>query len=65
MPSSEHILARSAPRGTGLVAGTADGVWSRGVAADAVFEIGSISKTFTATLLASRVADGVVALLRP
>jgi CubicO group peptidase (beta-lactamase class C family) len=61
MPPLEQI----APRGTALVVGTAEGVWSRGVPGDAVFEIGSISKTFTATLLASLVADGVVAYDEP
>ena len=41
------------------------GVWSRGVEPDAVFEIGSITKTFTATVLASMVRDGLVALDDP
>jgi serine-type D-Ala-D-Ala carboxypeptidase/endopeptidase len=61
----KHMLERTAPRGVGLVVGTGTGVWSRGVASDAVFEIGSISKTFTATLLASIVRDGLVALDDP
>ena len=58
-------LERAAPRGAALVVGTTQGIWSRGVAPDAVFEIGSISKTFTATLLAALVEDGVVALDDP
>ena len=64
-----EILGRSAARHPGLVVGVhADGetgVWSRGVEPDAVFEIGSITKTFTATVLASMVRDGLVALEDP
>jgi CubicO group peptidase (beta-lactamase class C family) len=64
------ILGRSAARHPGLVVGVRagdgeTGVWSRGVEADAVFEIGSITKTFTATVLASMVRDGLVALDDP
>ena len=55
------MLERSAPRGVALVVGTGEGIWSRGVASDAVFEIGSISKTFTATLRAGMMRDGLVA----
>jgi CubicO group peptidase (beta-lactamase class C family) len=64
-----EILGRSAARHPGLVVGVhahgETGVWSRGVEPDAVFEIGSITKTFTATLLASMVRDGLVALSDP
>ena len=64
-----EILGRSAARHPGLVvgvhAGGETGFWSRGVEPDAVFEIGSITKTFTATLLASMVRDGLVALDDP
>jgi CubicO group peptidase (beta-lactamase class C family) len=64
-----EILGRSAARHPGLVVGVhADGeigVWSRGVEPDAVFEIGSITKTFTATVLASMLLDGLVALDDP
>jgi len=53
----------------GLVVGVrtagASEIWNRGVAPDAVFEIGSITKTFTATLLASLARDGVVGLDDP
>ena len=41
------------------------GVWSRGVAPDSVFEIGSITKTFTATLLADMAREGLVAFDDP
>ena len=58
-------VERAAPRGAAIVVGTTQGIWSRGVSPDAVFEIGSISKTFTATLLAALVDDGVVALDDP
>ena len=61
----KHVLERGAPRGVALVVGTDAGVRSRGVASDAVFEIGSITKTFTATLLAAMVRDGLVALDDP
>jgi CubicO group peptidase (beta-lactamase class C family) len=63
------VLERSAARHAGLVvgaqAGGERGIWSRGAEPDAVFEIGSITKTFTATLLASMVRDGLVALDDP
>jgi CubicO group peptidase (beta-lactamase class C family) len=64
-----EILGRSAARHPGLVVGVhaagETGVWSRGVGPETVFEIGSITKTFTATVLASMVADGSVALDDP
>jgi serine-type D-Ala-D-Ala carboxypeptidase/endopeptidase len=65
----ERILERHAPRGMALVAGMCaggeSGLWSRGIAADAVFEIGSVTKTFTATLLAALGDEGIVALDDP
>ncbi len=65
----EAVLARSAARHAGLVvavrAGGEDGFWSRGVAPDAVFEIGSITKTFTGTLLADMAREGLVAFDDP
>ncbi len=65
----DAVLERSAARHKGLVVGVhADGetgFWSRGAAPGAVFEIGSITKTFTATLLAGMANDGLVALDDP
>jgi serine-type D-Ala-D-Ala carboxypeptidase/endopeptidase len=67
--SVSAVLERSAARHAGLAVGVSaageSGIWSRGVAPGAVFEIGSISKTFTATLLAGMVRDGLVALDDP
>ena len=64
----EAVLGRSAARHAGLAvgisAGGESGVWTRGETA-ATFEIGSITKTFTATLLASMARDGLVALDDP
>ena len=64
----EPVLQRSAARHAGLVVGVAaggeTGLWRRGDTA-ATFEIGSITKTFTATLLASMARDGLVALGDP
>jgi D-alanyl-D-alanine-carboxypeptidase/D-alanyl-D-alanine-endopeptidase len=67
-----HVLKRSAARHAGLVvgvrAGSDVGLWSRGELPDgshSVFEIGSISKTFTAMLLAGMARDGLVALDDP
>jgi serine-type D-Ala-D-Ala carboxypeptidase/endopeptidase len=63
------ILERSTARHRGLVVGVhaagETGVWSRGVGPGAVFEIGSTTKTFTATLLADLARDGLVALDDP
>jgi serine-type D-Ala-D-Ala carboxypeptidase/endopeptidase len=63
----EAVLARHGRRHGGLVAGTLDGgerqvVARGGVAEDAIFEIGSITKTFTALLLAIMAGDGRAAL---
>jgi D-alanyl-D-alanine-carboxypeptidase/D-alanyl-D-alanine-endopeptidase len=64
-----RVLERSAARHAGLVvgvrAGGESGLWSRGVPPDAIFEIGSITKTFTATLLADMSRAGLVALDDP
>jgi D-alanyl-D-alanine-carboxypeptidase/D-alanyl-D-alanine-endopeptidase len=64
-----RVLKRSAARHAGLVVGVGAGgetaCWSRGLAAGSIFEIGSITKTFTATLLASMARDGLVALDDP
>ena len=63
------ILERSTARHPGLVVGVRAagkvGILSRGVDPEAVFEIGSITKTFTATLLADLERDGLVALDDP
>ncbi len=68
-PPSTASSQRSAARHAGLVVGVRDvGLWSRGDLPDgprSLFEIGSISKTFTATLLAGMVRDGLVALDDP
>lgn len=65
----DEILGRSRARHPGLVvgvrAGGETGIWSRGVPPETVFEIGSITKTFTATLLAMLVREGLVALDDP
>ena len=66
------VLAESSERRVGLVIGAQarreTGFWHRGSLADGpgtVFEIGSITKTFTATLLADMARDGIVALDDP
>jgi serine-type D-Ala-D-Ala carboxypeptidase/endopeptidase len=67
------LLERSAVRRTGLVVGVrADGgaiaYWSRGRLPDgprSIFEIGSITKVFTATVLADMALEGLVALDEP
>jgi serine-type D-Ala-D-Ala carboxypeptidase/endopeptidase len=66
------VLAGSPERRTGLVIGVEargeSGFWHRGVLPDGpgtIFEIGSITKTFTATLLADMARDGIVALDDP
>jgi CubicO group peptidase (beta-lactamase class C family) len=66
----EAVLARSAARHTGLVvavrSGGETGFWTRGgLAAESVFEIGSITKTFTGLLLADMAREGLVALGDP
>jgi CubicO group peptidase (beta-lactamase class C family) len=68
-----RLLARSAARHTGLVVGVwtgGDGVsiWQRGqlpAGPNSIFEIGSITKVFTATLLADMAETGLVALDDP
>ncbi len=60
------VLERSAARHTGLVvavrSGGETGFWTRGgLAPESVFEIGSITKTFTGLLLADMARDGLVA----
>src|SRR5688500_18273317 len=65
-------LAKTPARRTGLVVGVEAhgerGVWHRGRlpdGAETIFEIGSITKTFTTTLLADMARDGLVALDDP
>ena len=60
-----HTRASHPALVVGVHADGETGVWSRGAEPDAVFEIGSITKTFTATVLASMVRDGLVALDDP
>jgi D-alanyl-D-alanine-carboxypeptidase/D-alanyl-D-alanine-endopeptidase len=66
------VLAQSAERHVGVVIGIrrrgATGFWHRGSLPDGpgtIFEIGSITKTFTATLLADMARDRTVALDDP
>jgi serine-type D-Ala-D-Ala carboxypeptidase/endopeptidase len=66
------LLAKRAGRRAGLVVGVRargeTSFWHRGLLADGpntIFEIGSITKTFTATLLADMAREGVVALDDP
>jgi serine-type D-Ala-D-Ala carboxypeptidase/endopeptidase len=64
------LLERSAARHTGLVvavrSGPETGVWTRGGLTPAsVFEIGSITKTFTGLLLADMEREGLVAFDDP
>jgi CubicO group peptidase (beta-lactamase class C family) len=68
----EPVLERSAVRRTGLVvgarAGRDCGLWHRGrvpAGPESIFEIGSITKTFTGTLLALMAHEGLVALDDP
>jgi serine-type D-Ala-D-Ala carboxypeptidase/endopeptidase len=68
----EPVLARSAVRRTGLVVGARAGgdsaLWHRGLLPDgasSILEIGSITKTFTGTLLADMAREGLVALDDP
>jgi serine-type D-Ala-D-Ala carboxypeptidase/endopeptidase len=68
----EPVLGRSALRHTGLVVGAIAygevALWHRGQLPDgprSIFEIGSITKTFTATLLADMAREGLVALDDP
>ena len=63
-----HVLARTHVSRTGLVVGAwrdgeQIGLWERGelpAGAGSIFEIGSITKVFTATLLADMARDGLV-----
>jgi serine-type D-Ala-D-Ala carboxypeptidase/endopeptidase len=68
----DALLARHAGRHVGLVVGVRmgreTGFWHRGRLPDGpgtIFEIGSITKTFTATLLADMAGEGLVALDDP
>lgn len=74
LPADSAVRALLAPRvtlpGTGIVVGLLDASGARrfvalGVADDRVFEIGSITKTFTASILADMVARGEVRLDDP
>jgi D-alanyl-D-alanine-carboxypeptidase/D-alanyl-D-alanine-endopeptidase len=65
----EAVLCRSAARRAGLVVGVRSGgecgFWHRGRLPDgagSIFEIGSITKPFTATVLADMAHEGLVAL---
>lgn len=69
---TERLLERSSARHTGLVVGVVAGgetaLWHRGRLPDgprSILEIGSITKSFTATLLADMARDGLVALDDP
>ena len=65
-----HVLARTHVSRTGLVVGAwrdgeQIGLWDRGelpAGAGSIFEIGSITKVFTATLLADMARDGLVGI---
>jgi len=66
------VLAESSERRVGLVVGVRlrgeAGMWHRGRLPDGagtIFEIGSVTKTFTATLLADMAREGIVALDDP
>ena len=67
------VLERSRPTSTGLVAGAWAGgdeivLWHRGklpAAARSIFEIGSVSKLFTATLLAAMAREGLLGIDDP
>ena len=66
------LLARSSARHAGLVVAVrsprVEGAWHRGHVPDgprSIFEIGSITKVFTATLLAEMAREGLVALDDP
>src|SRR5262245_40824979 len=66
------VLAETSVRRAGLVVGVRvrgqAGVWHRGRLPDGagtIFEIGSITKTFTTTLLADMAREGIVALDDP
>jgi CubicO group peptidase (beta-lactamase class C family) len=77
-PLVAELLVRHTSRHVGVVVGvlTADRTWVMGSgtaglgglsppAADTIFEIGSVTKVFTATLLAGMVEEGLVALEDP
>jgi len=77
-PLVAELLVRHASRHVGVVVGVlgAGQTWVTGwgtagsdgkppAAADTIFEIGSVTKVFTATLLAAMVEDGLVALDDP
>ena len=77
-PLVAELLVRHASRHVGVVVGVlgAGQTWVTGwgtagsdgkppAAADTIFEIGSVTKVFTATLLAGMVEDGLVALEDP
>ena len=68
----EALLARTSARHAGLVVAVrsarVEGVWHRGHVPDgphSIFEIGSITKVFTATLLADMAGEGLVGLDDP
>jgi len=70
LASRVRTFPDSGKHGTGIVIGLLDATGRRriialGVDSNAVFEIGSITKTFTATILADMVARGEVRLDDP
>jgi serine-type D-Ala-D-Ala carboxypeptidase/endopeptidase len=68
-PIVTELLARHARRHVGVAVGVirGDETWTTGRSADArtIFEIGSVTKVFTATVLAAMVEDGVLRLDEP
>jgi CubicO group peptidase (beta-lactamase class C family) len=63
-PGSGLIVAVEGPSGVAITLSGTSGT-SRPIDADSLFEIGSVTKTFTATILATMVLDGSVKLDDP
>jgi D-alanyl-D-alanine-carboxypeptidase/D-alanyl-D-alanine-endopeptidase len=64
-PVVAEVLERHGRRHAGIAVGVARGDETRLIGPDGVFEIGSVTKAFTATLLATMAEDGLVALDDP